>query len=144
MKVTDMPKTDAAGAVLETALKLVTGAREEQHGDKVEDFNRIAMFWQAYLAGRDLMLNPLKASDIGNMMELLKVARRGTGSHNLDDYIDGAGYAACAAECAEREEVDAARIGSAANNLGGLSITNTTTPVTVKSRLKPATPVTKA
>ena len=38
------------------------------------------------------------------MMELLKIARRKLGRFNKDDYIDGAGYAAVALECANPEE----------------------------------------
>jgi hypothetical protein len=38
------------------------------------------------------------------MMEGMKIARRYSGSHNVDDYVDGAGYAACAGEIAERQE----------------------------------------
>ena len=37
------------------------------------------------------------------MMVLLKVARTKTGAHNPDDYIDMTGYAAIAAELADRE-----------------------------------------
>ena len=36
------------------------------------------------------------------MMELLKIARRLTGTFNLDDYVDSVGYAAIAGELAAR------------------------------------------
>jgi hypothetical protein len=35
------------------------------------------------------------------MLEALKIARRYSGAHNIDDYIDGAGYAGCAGEIAD-------------------------------------------
>jgi len=38
------------------------------------------------------------------MMELLKIARRKLGDLNVDDYTDGAGYAAVAYECRTHEE----------------------------------------
>jgi hypothetical protein len=37
------------------------------------------------------------------MMELLKIARRKLGVLNPDDYVDGAGYAAVAFECAKEQ-----------------------------------------
>ena len=37
------------------------------------------------------------------MMELLKIARRKLGVFNPDDYVDGAGYAAVAFECAKEQ-----------------------------------------
>ena len=37
------------------------------------------------------------------MMELMKIARRKSGALKKDNYIDGAGYAAVAFECAEKE-----------------------------------------
>lgn len=39
-------------------------------------------------------------------MEVLKIARSSQGGHCLDDYIDGAGYAALAGEAAAAEELD--------------------------------------
>jgi hypothetical protein len=37
-------------------------------------------------------------------MESMKIARRYTGAFNVDDYIDGAGYAACAGEVKDKRE----------------------------------------
>ena len=45
---------------------------------------------------------PLTGADAANMMELLKIARRKAGAHNPDDYVDAAGYAAIAHECATK------------------------------------------
>ncbi len=42
--------------------------------------------------------HPLDAHDVANLMEGMKIARRYSGSFNVDDYIDGAGYAAVAGE----------------------------------------------
>ena len=44
----------------------------------------------------------LDALDVANMLEAFKIARRYSGSHNIDDYVDGAGYAGCAGEVAEK------------------------------------------
>ena len=42
----------------------------------------------------------LEAEDVAIMMILLKIARIQTGTFKPDNYIDIAGYAACAAEVA--------------------------------------------
>lgn len=89
-----------AKEIAEKAAQLVSGDREAQHGDKVTNHEKIAALWDAYIRIRPP--GPMRGLDVANMMELLKIARRCLGAHNLDDYIDGAGYAACAGEIAER------------------------------------------
>lgn len=80
------------------AAELVGGDRALTHGDKHANFKAIALLWDAYLAARAESDGPIEADDVANMMELLKIARRLNGEFNIDDYIDGAGYAACAGE----------------------------------------------
>ena len=99
---TGKPPETATDALL-TALQLVTFERHASHGAMIEGFERIARIWSALLAGRDLEADPLEASEICDMMELLKIARRQSGAFNPDDYIDGAGYAACAFECRQND-----------------------------------------
>jgi hypothetical protein len=89
-----------AREVLETASALVTGDRASAHGSIPETHENIARLWNGYMYNKD----ELTAHDVANMMELMKVARRKTGAFNMDDYVDGAGYAAVAYECAEAEE----------------------------------------
>lgn len=81
-----------------TAANLVGGDREKTHGSKVENFSNIAALWAGYLEV------PVSALDVANMMMLLKIARTKTGSLNMDDYIDAAGYAGCAGEIAQTFE----------------------------------------
>tara|TARA_R110000751_G_scaffold73747_1_gene149156 strand:+ start:225 stop:593 length:369 start_codon:yes stop_codon:yes gene_type:complete len=78
----------------------VGGDRAETHGSMSENHENIAMLWNGYLHNKDT----LTAEDAANMMELLKIARRKLGTFNEDDYVDGAGYAAVALECAEEQE----------------------------------------
>ena len=89
-----------AREVLETASALVTGDRASAHGSIPETHENIARLWNGYMYNKD----ELTAHDVANMMELMKVARRKNGALNMDDYVDGAGYAAVAYECAEAEE----------------------------------------
>jgi len=95
-----MKATDIAAK----AAELIGGEREHVHGDKYTNHTRIAAVWNGILAAADKApATPLDAHDVANMMEGLKIARRYTGRFNIDDYIDGAGYAACAGEIAAKD-----------------------------------------
>ena len=65
--------------IIQTALDLVTGNRQQQNGDKQKNHQNIANM-------------------VANMMVLLKVARTQAGKFNLDDHVDACGYAAIAGE----------------------------------------------
>lgn len=97
------PLTYNAPSIAFSAASLVAGQRQAQHGDKADNFSRIAALWQGWLDIRRDPSAPLDAHDIGIMMTLMKLARTQTGSHNIDDYIDACGYAACAGEIAEQD-----------------------------------------
>lgn len=77
--------------ILEKAKTCVCGQREEDYGSPEDNFQLIADLWELYLD------TPLDATDVANMMILLKVARNAGGS-KLDNWIDIAGYAACGGE----------------------------------------------
>lgn len=89
-----------ASEVCAHAAELVGGAREGEHGNKLSNFANIARLWDSYLACRAAG-GPLNAADVGHMMVLMKIARTQTGSFNIDDYVDAAGYAGCAAQVAQ-------------------------------------------
>ena len=89
-----------AQQIAEIAAQLVSGEREAQHGNKTVNHENIARGWQAYLESRADLTAPLSALDAANMMEIMKIMRRCAGEHNIDDYVDGAGYAAVAGEIA--------------------------------------------
>lgn len=76
---------------LEAAEKAVLTDRETDYGAPEDTFEYIAGFWTNYLR------IPVTAKDVANMMALLKIARS-KHSHKDDNYVDIAGYAACAAE----------------------------------------------
>lgn len=86
------------------AAELVGGQRDRQHGQKRDNFTRIAAVWNAWLAIRRDPAAPLDAHDVGMMMAFMKGARTQSGAVNTDDYIDMAGYAACAGEVAQPDE----------------------------------------
>jgi hypothetical protein len=84
-----------AKETLETAASLVSGDRRETHGNPKSSFSRTATMWSAYLDC------DISAKDVALMMALLKVTRTMAGNHNDDDYVDGAGYMALAAEVSD-------------------------------------------
>ncbi len=88
-----------AGQLLRDAANLVDGDRNRTHGDKIENHRRIADYWNVFLSHRPD--KPLTPADVATLMVLLKVSRSQYGAHNVDDFVDMAGYAGVAGECAE-------------------------------------------
>jgi len=84
--------------VLDTAADYVLHDRAATHGSPEDTFRTISMLWEAYLG-----VNVTEA-DVANLMVLLKVARAQQNPRHDDNYVDIAGYAACAAELAEEPE----------------------------------------
>lgn len=78
--------------ILNKAAKAISGERDEHYGSPEDNFQRIANLWTAYY-GR-----PFTAIDVAMMMILLKIARTVYDPSHEDNYVDIAGYAACAGE----------------------------------------------
>ena len=97
-----------ASSICHDAEELISGARAATHGDVIENHAAIAAIWNAILKAKwrdwDFVEVPsvewLTPLDVLNMMEALKIMRRYGGSFNLDDFIDGVGYAALAGQVA--------------------------------------------
>ena len=83
-------------SILAEAEKCVCTSRQEEYGSIENNFSLIARLWREYLDTD----NPITAHDVAMMMALLKIARIATGKPKTDNYIDLAGYAACAGEIA--------------------------------------------
>ena len=78
--------------VLQKAEEIVTGARQTTYGTPEDSFTTIAGLWGSYLGTH------ISPSDVAMLMVLLKVARSKGDAGYADNYIDIAGYAACAGE----------------------------------------------
>lgn len=78
--------------ILDKAKEIVKGARETTYGKPEDCFNTIANLWGSYL---DIAISP---TDVAMLMVLLKMARAKGNTGYADNYIDIAGYAACAGE----------------------------------------------
>jgi hypothetical protein len=86
--------------ILDQAIKCVCQDRENEYGSPEDNFRTIAELWGVYLGYR---IEPgIDAEDVAMMMCLLKIARIATGEPKADNYIDLAGYSACAGEIATR------------------------------------------
>ena len=86
---------------LDEAKKIVRNDRNEQYGEPEDNFDVISEYWAAYLNGKYKIGLPLDAGDVAHMMTLFKMGRITTAKeYKEDNYIDIAGYAACAMECA--------------------------------------------
>ena len=81
---------------LEQAMSIVCKDREAQYGSPEDNFGVISALWSDYLGYN------IEPHDVAILMALLKIARIKSGQCKADNYIDLAGYAACAAEIADR------------------------------------------
>jgi hypothetical protein len=71
--------------IVNEALQLIHGDRQEAYGDAKENNSRIAALWSAYLG-----LN-VTAVDVAKMMVLLKLSRSRQRYHK-DNYVDAVAY----------------------------------------------------
>lgn len=82
--------------ILEAAEKCVCHDRQDTHGKPEDSFGAIADLWTAYLdIGHEI--TPV---DVAQMMILLKIGRAKENPKHTDNWVDMAGYAACAGEIA--------------------------------------------
>jgi hypothetical protein len=81
--------------------------RNTSYGEPEDSFLTIANLWNDYMEARPLLrgIAKLSAVDVGIMMTLLKVARMASGNKE-DNYIDAAGYIACAGEIATKANAE--------------------------------------
>lgn len=90
--------------VLREAEKIVCNDRNKQYGEPEDNFETIASLWNPYLSaqlGQDVHLD---GADVGMLMTLFKVGRIMSGQAKRDNFVDAAGYIACAAGIALKEE----------------------------------------
>lgn len=83
--------------ILDCAKECVCRSRERDYKGPEKNFENIALLWSVYLN------RPIKPKDVAIMMVLLKVGRTMTGN-KTDNFVDIAGYAACAGEIVGESE----------------------------------------
>ena len=85
--------------ILKKARDLITGDRNDTHGDAFQNHAEIAEFWNIFLDKKLQPMASITAEDVALMMVLMKISRNTQGKkNNLDNFIDMCGYAAIAGE----------------------------------------------
>jgi Domain of unknown function (DUF6378) len=84
-----MTDADVRKALLVEAADIVTKDRNTTHGEPEDTFARIGLLWGSYLQ------MGISATDVANLMILMKVGRLSTNAAHRDSWVDIAGYAAC-------------------------------------------------
>lgn len=84
---------------LEAAMQAVMHDRNADYQDPEDNFLDIAYLWEWYLGDRVDAITPL---DVAIMSTMIKFARMKGNPYKEDNFVDGAGYMACAAEVAEK------------------------------------------
>ncbi len=91
------PVTTLRATILREAEQAVTKDRNATHGEPEDTFGSIARVWSARLGVE------LRPDQVCIMLMDLKTCRAWTNPAHPDNWIDGAGYAACGGELALRE-----------------------------------------
>lgn len=96
--------------ILEEAMDIVRGERQDNYGDIDTSFGQIADYWSGYVqrkfrkhiveiygfeVGKGDPPFAITEMDVANLMILLKVSRA-QNNFDRDSYVDIAGYVACA------------------------------------------------
>jgi len=108
-------KTTVRGSILKQAKNLTEGERDAVYGDCRRNLQNIASMWNAYahnkihnehsngvgmigLNSHPYLSNLFTASDVSNMLALMKIARVQTNKDHTDSYVDACAYIAMAGE----------------------------------------------
>lgn len=89
---TDPPE---APTILQLAESLINGQRQQDYGDKLQNFSQIAMLWQGTLAMKLAPGQKITPEDVALCMIQVKVARLAKSPDHTDSQIDIAGYIGC-------------------------------------------------
>lgn len=94
------PENDANEDVLEVALRITSGDRQNAYGPPDQDFRRTGDMWTALF--RDMLKDGVafEPFHVAQAMILLKMSRQ-LHQRKRDNWIDTAGYARCGALCDE-------------------------------------------
>lgn len=102
MKSSDNPRT----SLLEEAVTIVNGERNNDYGDPLDDFSLTAHFWQEYLRRIAVVRGSieLRPHDVAVMMTLVKISRLTQSPTKRDHWTDIAGYTGCGWDCVVRQD----------------------------------------
>lgn len=81
--------------LLVDAAAAISGPRQEDYGDKRQNFAQIAMIWQGLLATKLAPDAAITPEDVALLMMGVKMARLAKSPDHYDSAMDIAGYAGC-------------------------------------------------
>lgn len=81
--------------MLHAAQDLVEGDRQQDYGNKLQNFSQIAMLWQGTLAMKLAPGQRITPEDVALCMMQVKIARLAKSPDHSDSIMDVAGYSAC-------------------------------------------------
>ena len=79
------------GQMLQKAIEVINGERQDVYGNPEDSFELIAQYWNLYLNGTGDKSVDLGCEDVALMMVLFKIARE-SNQRKDDNVIDAAGY----------------------------------------------------
>lgn len=82
-------------SILKDAELIIAGQRQEDYGDKRQNFSQIAMLWQGLLATKLQSTKAITPEDVALCMIAVKMARLTKSPDHVDSLMDIAGYAGC-------------------------------------------------
>lgn len=88
-------KQELPPTILQLAESLINGQRQQDYGDKLQNFSQIAMLWQGTLAMKLAPGQKITPEDVALCMIQVKVARLAKSPDHTDSQIDIAGYIGC-------------------------------------------------
>jgi len=81
--------------MLQQAQETISGPREQEYGNKLQNFSQISMIWQGILAPKMLPDSVITPEDVALLMIGVKMARLAKSPDHFDSILDVAGYAGC-------------------------------------------------
>lgn len=92
--------------ILEEAIHLINGDRNNDYGDPLDDFSTTASLWSTYITRCAMVRGHMALSphDVAVLMVLLKVSRISQSPEKRDHWADLAGYAGCGWDCVVRQD----------------------------------------
>lgn len=90
-----MPTQQPKKSLLYRAQELIQGSRQQDYGDKLQNFSQIAMLWQGTLATKLQPGEKITPEDVALCMIQVKIARLAKSPDHEDSLLDIAGYAGC-------------------------------------------------
>lgn len=82
-------------SLLMMAEDIINGDRQDDYGDKLQNFSQIAMLWQGVLAAKLSPESCITPEDVALCMIQVKIARLAKNPDHKDSILDVAGYAGC-------------------------------------------------